>query len=176
MSKVFIGIDVGINGAAVAVDEYGKLVGTTSLPHVKNVPCYRKDKTRSELDVIKFYLWLNSFKNVKRICVEESPSYGMGVTSAYTSGYNSGALATACLLWSRAKKCRFTTVAPRAWQLFLFGEIQSESNQKWSKERSIRLAQMEHGTLMIFDKPKKTADGYADASHIAEFCRLTCDI
>ena len=174
--KVFIGVDVGINGAAVAVDEFGELVGATNLPHLKNVPCYRLDKTRSELDVIRFYTWLNSFKKVARICVEESPSYGMGVTSAYTSGWNSGALAATCRLWAKKKNSRFGTVAPKAWQMFLFGELIKESKEKWSKERSIRLAQMQHGSLLVFEKPKRTADGYADASHIAEWCRITNSI
>lgn len=175
MTKTYIGIDTGINGAAVALDEYGEMMGMISLPHTKVIPCYRKSakpkvagKARSELDVAALKKWLCSFLNVEMIAVEESPSYGMGVTSAYTSGYNSGRLAALCISLLGDK---FQTVAPKTWQKELFGDIIEASKDGWNKERSIRLAQMQHGTLLVFEKPVQTADGFADACHIAEWGR-----
>lgn len=180
MTSCYIGIDTGINGCAVALDEYGELLGMIALPHIKEVPCYRLDKTRSVLDVLALDKWFQCFTDIERIAVEESPSYGMGVTSAYTSGYNSGMLQSLCIQWmgepSSSKLVDvfsrpFDTVAPKTWQRFLFADLIKESGEKWSKERSIRLAQMRHGTLTCFETPKRTADGFADACHIAEWGR-----
>lgn len=170
MSKAYVGIDVGLNGAAVALDEYGELLGAIALPHIKEVPCYRKDKTRSVLDVSALNLWLEAFEDIEVIAAEESPSYGMGVTSAYTSGYNNGCLASLCQSWFGESK-GFYTVAPKVWQMALYGDIIDASDEGWSKERSVRLAIMQHGDLPFFEKPKKTADGFADACHIAEWGR-----
>ena len=171
MTSCFIGIDTGINGAAVALDEYGEILGMIALPHIKEVPCYRADKTRSALDVLALDKWFQCFTGIERIVVEESPSYGMGVTSAYTSGYNSGRLQALCTLWLDSSDGRFTTVAPKTWQKGLFGALIEESDENWSKERSIRLAQMRHGTLTVYESPKRTSDGFADACHIAEWGR-----
>ena len=169
MTSCFIGIDTGINGAAVALDEYGEILGMIALPHIKEVPCYRKDKTRSVLDVQALDKWFECFTDIERIVVEESPSYGMGVTSAYTSGYNSGRLHALCVQWMG--NTDFITVAPKTWQKGLFGALIEESDENWSKERSIRLAQMRHGTLTVYESPKRTSDGFADASHLAEWGR-----
>ena len=169
MTSSYIGIDTGINGCAVALDAYGEILGMIALPHIKEVPCYRLDKTRSVLDVQALDKWFECFTDIEMIAVEESPSYGMGVTSAYTSGYNSGRLQGLCVQWMG--NTDFITVAPKTWQRFLFGDLIKESGEKWSKERSIRLAQMHHGTLTVFDSPKRTADGFADACHIAEWGR-----
>ena len=171
MTSSFIGIDTGINGAAVALDEYGEILGMIALPHIKEVPCYRLDKTRSALDVLALDKWFQCFTDIERIVVEESPSYGMGVTSAYTSGYNSGRLQALCTLWLDASDGSFITVAPKTWQKGLFGALIEESDENWSKERSIRLAQMRHGTLTVYESPKRTSDGFADASHLAEWGR-----
>ena len=169
MTSCFIGIDTGINGAAVALDEYGELLGMIALPHIKEVPCYRLDKTRSVLDVQALDKWFECFTDIEMIAVEESPIYGIGVTSAYTSGFNSGMLQGLCVQWMGNRD--FITVAPKTWQRVLFGDLIKESGEKWSKERSIRLAQMHHGTLTCFGTPKRTADGFADACHIAEWGR-----
>ena len=172
MPNYCIGIDTGINGAAIALDEYGEMMGSLALPHFKEIACYSTKKVRSVLDVEHLESWLDSFDNIRRIVVEESPAYNQGATSAYTSGYNSGMLQAICAqrMFGR-KACTFLTVAPRVWQKDLFGDILESSDEGWSKDRSIRLAQMHHGMLPIFEKPKRTSDGFADACHIAEWGR-----
>ena len=167
MTRYYIGIDTGINGAAIAVDEYGEMAGSIALPHIKEVACYSSTKSRSVLDLDSLEAWLDSFDNIERIVVEESPAYGMGVTSAFTSGYNSGMLRALCS--HRVTADRFVTVAAKTWQKDLYGDILEASDEGWSKGRSIRLAQMRYGMLPIFEKPKRTSDGFADACHIAEW-------
>jgi len=180
MTEAYIGIDTGISGAAVALDAYGELMGWLALPHIKEVPCYRKDRSRSVLDVQALDRWFECFDTIERVVVEESPSYGMGVTSAYTSGYNSGRLHALCVQWLGEPSSNrlanifnrpFLTVAPKTWQKDLFKDLLENTDEKWSKQRSIRLAQMRHGTLTCFETPKRTADGFADACHIAEWGR-----
>ena len=162
MSNVYIGIDTGINGACIALDEYGGIVGSLALPHNRVIPCYRKadGKVVSRLDVYTVWAWLKTFQQHDRhVTIEESPSYGMGVTSAYTSGYNSGSLYAACYHWSRP-----LTVAPKTWQKPL-----KDGKERWTKERSLAIAVEFYGNKEIFVKPKRTADGFADACHIASW-------
>jgi hypothetical protein len=165
VAKLFIGIDTGINGACVAVDWRGEIVGTLVLPHTKIIPCYRKvdGKATSRLDVGEVFDWLDAYGGYERIIsVEESPSYGMGVTSAYTSGFNSGALQAVCHYFTLRSDTVVTTVAPKQWQKAL-----KDGKEKWTKQRSLDLAIELHGKQEFFFKPKRTADGFADASHIA---------
>lgn len=189
MTKAYIGIDPGLNGAAVALDEYGEILGWKALPHLKEIPCYRKDRHRSVLDVTLLEAWFRSFTQIERICVEESPPFSMGVTSAYTSGFNSGMLHGLCVSWMGIPRSYmkhgqpladildteswFSTVSPKVWQSNLFGAHEG----KWSKDNSIKYAQERHGKLTMFEKPKKTSDGFSDACHIAEWgrqCVLEC--
>jgi len=164
---VIIGIDPGISGAAIAIDKNNNIVGTTVLPHVKEVPCYRSNKKRSNFNCSKFFEWLSNFDGqVDLICIEESPSYGMGVTSAYTSGINNGKLHSTCELFSATQYCGIMFVAPKVWQKTLF---ESQVKDGWSKSLSIEMAQLEHGDEEFFKSPKKYADGHADACHIAKF-------
>jgi hypothetical protein len=180
MSKTYIGIDTGLNGAAVAVDDYGEIMGTIALPHIREIACYSKNKFRSVLDIQSLDGWLDCFDNIERIVAEESPAYNQGATSAYTSGYNSGRLHALCVQWLGEPSSNrltnvfnrpFLTVAPKTWQKGLFGDLIKETDGKWDKERSIRLAMMRHGSLAMFKTPKRTADGFADACHIAEWGR-----
>ena len=164
--RIFVGIDTGINGACVALNEHACMVGCRDLPHKKEIPAYRKDKAISVLDIHKLKLWLNSLGDVHRIACEVSPSYGMGVTSAFTSGYNNGRLHAVCIGMFGEEK--FQTVAPKMWQNYLFDEATQDTG--WSKEKSIAFAKREHGDIAIFEKPKRTCDGFADASHIAMWC------
>ena len=164
--RVFVGIDTGINGACVALNEYGCIVGCRDLPHYKEIPCYRKEKPRSVLDINKLKLWLNSLGDIHRIAVEESPSFNQGVVSAATTAFNSGMLHATCL--NLVGKEKFQTVAPKMWQNYLFDEATQDTG--WSKEKSIAFAKREHGEIAIFEKPKRTCDGFADASHIAMWC------
>ena len=161
MSKIFIGIDTGINGACIALDEFGSIVSSFALPHKKIVPCYRKKggKAVSRLDLGTLFDWLQDFCGIATLVVEESPSYGMGVTSAYTSGYNSGSLKALCESVTPTQ-----TVAPKTWQKPL-----KEGKERWTKERSLALAVEFYGDKEIFVKPKRTADGFADACHIASW-------
>ena len=179
MTKIYVGIDTGINGAAVALDEYGEIMGSTPLHHKREIACYSKTKFRSVLDEHALDGWLDCFENIDRIVIEESPPFNMGVTSAYTSGYNSGRLASLCQHRMMSDPgtlvevvCRrLVTVSPRRWQKDLFADVLEESGGKWSKAQSILQAQLQHGVLTLFDTPKRTADGFADACHIAEWGR-----
>ena len=166
MNSHFIGIDTGINGACVAIDQFGSLIGSRDLPHIKAVPCYRLKKTRSVLDIKALKKWLQCF-DIERIVVEESASYHMGNVSAYTSGFNNGRLHAICL--DVVGESRFTPIPPKLWQKDLFGDIIKDTN--WTKEESIRQAKKAHGELILFEKPIRTADGYADSCHIAEWGR-----
>ena len=166
MRKIYIGFDVGINGCAAALDENGELVGAIALPHIKEVPCYRKGKTRSVLDLLKLIKWLNNFGQITSFCAEESAGWGMGIVSATTSAYNNGLLHGLCKGVYPAVP--FKTVAAKTWQKDLFPD------ETWSKSFSIDQAILKHGELTMFRRPRRTADGYADSCHIAEWSRIQC--
>ena len=58
----------------------------------------------------------------------------------------------------------WASVAPKTWQKPL-----KEGKERWTKERSLALAVEFYGDKEIFVKPKRTADGFADACHIASW-------
>ena len=167
LEKVSIGIDPGLSGAAIALDEYGTIVGCTAMPHVKTRPPYRKHNQRSVLDINILGTWLSCFEHISAITIEESAPFGMGVSSAYTSGMNNGRLHSLCEVWKRANGGGLYLVTAKEWQAKVIKDQSHEG--KWSKEASIELAVSDHGDYALFSKPKKTADGFADAAHIAAY-------
>ncbi len=167
MIKLFFGIDAGISGAIVALDEYGDVVAWRTLPHYKG-------KHRSELDGDKLASWITSEVLMPTHCqphqcavvAEESPSYGMGSVSAYTSGYNNGRLHE-CLRNTFHRRPQ--RIRPQDWQLEIYQRKLTGADD--NKAISIARAKESHGEMSGAFNVKKYADGISDALHIAEYCR-----
>lgn len=166
MIKLFIGIDAGVMGATAVLDEYGELVAYRTLPH-------RKNGKRSEFDGDAFAGWMTSEvlmpTNTKphqcEVVVEESPPFGMGVVSAYTSGYNNGRLHERLMQIFHKRPQR---ISARTWQKEVYGRPTKREDDK--KAMSIAHAKEKHGELSGAFNVKKYADGIADAINIAEYC------
>lgn len=168
MIKLFIGIDVGITGAVAVLDEYGEVVAYRTLPS-------RKVGKRNELDGDTLSTWFTSEVLIPThtkphqcaIVVEESPPFGMGVVSAYTSGYNNGRLHE-CLF--RLFHKRPQRISAKKWQGAVYDFKLKREDDK--KAISIQQAKARHGEMSGAFNVKRYADGIADALHIAEYCRL----
>lgn len=158
---LFVGIDPGKKGAAVALAEDGSVFSSLLLPH-----------TGKDFDVREFLGW------IEQICWDSGeplatvsviiealgsrPHARMGASSAITMGKNWGRLEGTLA----GLKCRYDIVTPQKWQK----EICPGGGD--SKDRSIAACKRLVPALDL--KPgrrTKDHDGLADAACIAEYCR-----
>tara|TARA_R110002012_G_scaffold60605_5_gene158594 strand:+ start:10986 stop:11528 length:543 start_codon:yes stop_codon:yes gene_type:complete len=166
--KLFIGIDVGVNGAVAVLDSYGECVAYQTLPH-------RQHGKRKELDGEALASWITSEVMMPTgtkphecaVVVEESPPFNQGVVSAYTSGYNNGRLHERLLQLFNRRPLRITA---RKWQGVVYDFKLKREDDK--KAISIAQAKERHGDMAGAFNVKRYADGISDALHIAEYCRL----
>ena len=168
----YIGIDPGLKGACIAIDQNGEIGGSFALEHYADMPCYRKNRTRSVLNDESLMQWFCAFKNIRMIVAEESPPFKMGTVGAYTSGMNNGRLHLVCQrVMSHHGLSNFTnnfkTVNAVTWQKHAISELNLA--EKWDKEISVAEAVKKWGDFPLFTKPKRTADGFSDAAWIAEY-------
>jgi len=168
----YIGIDPGLSGACIALNQDGEIAGSLALPHYADMPCYRKHKTRSVLDVDILDKWFSAFPDIRMIVVEESPPFKMGTVGAYTSGFNNGQLQLCVkrLMKLHDRSDSFVTVSAANWQRRICSGY--GISEPWSKEVSISSAISLYEDFPLFTKPKKTADGFSDAAHIARYGML----
>ena len=167
MNKLFIGVDVGINGAISVLDTTGKCLAYKSLPHCKV-------GKRTELDGKSLGLWITNEVLIPQktkphecfVVVEESPPFGMGTVSAYTSGYNNGRLHERLYQVFGKMPVR---ISAKEWQRRVYDFKLKRSDDK--KAISIKQAKEKHGDLDGAFKVKKYADGISDSLHIAEYGR-----
>jgi hypothetical protein len=162
--RIFIGIDPGKKGAAVALREDGTVLSTLLLPH-----------TGKDFDVQEFLEWIEGLwfygyeagepVSAASIIVEalgSRPHARMGASSAITMGKNWGRLEGTLA----GLKLRYDVVTPQKWQK----EICPGGGDP--KDRSIAACKRLLPALDL--KPgrrKKDHDGLADAGCIAEYCR-----
>lgn len=161
MMRLFVGIDPGKSGAAVALGEGGELVASLLLPHVG------KDlDTKGMLEWFQSLCWSSGEPVATLSVIVEAlgsrPHARMGVSSAITMGKN----------WGRIEGtlaglgCRYDIVTPQRWQK----EICPGGAEP--KVRSIAASRRLVPDLDLTPGRKKKAhDGLADAACIAEFCR-----
>lgn len=152
--KLFIGIDPGVKGGIVALDEEGRVEGIVKMPStergiIAELGLYRVGLYR--MDIVNGY---TSHVMLERVIPFSAPGRTIGVTSAFTSGKGYGTLLTALT----ALRLPFDIVMPATWQRAM--GCLTKGDKAVSKRRAVQL----------FPDVKIT-NYTADALVIAEYCR-----
>ena len=160
----YLGIDPGLQGALVIVDEAGAVVDSLKMPRVGG--------TKGPLDVARLADWLEAwFSPGACACLEDiqgRPNAKMGVTSALTSGRNHGRIEG--LLLAQGWRYELTPVA--RWQKAMHAG--TSEGGKDPKARSILAARRLLPSLDLTPGRKtKPDDNIADAGLLALYCRRT---
>jgi len=168
----YIGIDPGLAGAAVVLDESGKIVA--SYP-------FKRDVTG--LDIRKLRDFLTPYTENATVVIEQVHAlFGSSASSTFTFGYVCGQIeaVVSCL------ECRYILVQPKVWQKEAFtgiseirkpNTITSAGKEIRGKVDAKKMALQAVGRLFPgvkltpTEKSIKPHDGLVDALLIAEFCR-----
>lgn len=158
--KYFIGIDNGINGAVVVIDEDGKVIS-------KYVgPSYTIKGEKTEYDVAEMVDILKEFEwnEIAMVTLERAQAFpGQGVVSMFNIGRGYG-------LWEgiiKALGLKYTIVHPKTWQK----EILKDLNKTDTKQASAIYAQRMGPDVdwRISERGRKIHDGLTDAYCLAEY-------
>lgn len=172
MSKIFVGIDIGVNGG-IAIIENGKLTFTSTIPKIKN----RVDVLHLSRLIKSFRLRIGIQKDLKDIYVviEDLHSiFGTGAKSNFQFGWINGIIEAILV----SNEYTFEKVMPRKWQevcwqgirpiLINTGKKKKNGEVKYkvdTKGTSLLACQrlFPNADLTISDRSKKAHDGIVDS-------------
>jgi len=151
MGKLFIGIDPGISGALVALDQDGLFMDWTLMPVVDN-----------RVDGRGVHEFLSAYSEYTPMCALEQVAAmpGQGVSSMFKFGESVGIVRGVI----HALKVPLLEVRPRAWQLATCGPIEG------SKEKAVAYA-MDRYPGLDWPKNKSHRSALADALCMALWLR-----
>lgn len=159
---MFIGVDAGLDGAAVAIDDRGKII----FQHV--MPTLGKEKR--QLSLVGLHAIFRSFAEclipIDSCCLEFVASRpGMGAPSVFKFGRTYGA--TEALLI--ANSIPYTLVTPKVWTREMHQGIEGDEPKAKSKIAISRL--FPEVNLLATERSRVAHDGLIDALLIAEYAR-----
>jgi crossover junction endodeoxyribonuclease RuvC len=147
---VYIGFDPGLKGGISAVNEFGDILHTQSMPVTKG-------EKGSSIDFHAVATLVREWEPDFSVIEKVSAMPGQGVTSMFTFGMGFGGLqAVLCTLDSP-----FALVRPQVWQSAVFKGL----DKKLGKARSIIYCQQR------WPDQGKLKDGPADALCVAVYAR-----
>ena len=161
--KIYIGIDNGVSGGAVAIDDNGKIIDYLVMP-------IQKARRRNEVDVRAFVKWLtcisrNYLADIKVIVEEPGGSKSASAAVSMEGSFHAlrGALESRRASWDR--------ITPRSWQKIMIPGCKTGETKPRALECAQRLwpAQSWRATLRC----KVPHAGLVDAALIAEYARRT---
>lgn len=166
MSKTFIGIDPGKNGAVTIINE------NSMVSHI--MPLIGK-----EIDIKGLYHLLKSIDSESKYCVVESVHAIFGASAGATFEFGYGVGIIEGLLAALEIPC--SKIAPKAWQKQMFEGVplmtKPSSTGKTTKTDTKNMATIAaqrifpNHFLKATSKCKKVHDGIVDSVCIAEYCR-----
>lgn len=164
MSKIYIGIDIGITKGAIAIMR-GNLI------------------TGHEMTVFKGNLDISGLNKIITNYVSESVDvhviferlgviYGSSKKTAFSMGYQMGCIEALCV----ANNIPYTAVQATKWQKQMFADIQvinkTGKSSKDTKAMALVAVTKLFPTLKLtFGRQVKPHDGFVDAVLIAEYAR-----
>ena len=154
-----IGIDGGVNGGIVVLDENKQIIFKTIMPAI--------GKTRKEFDIKALYIILRGFFDADLIIEKAQPRYRDGSKSAFKTGFGYAVLQSLAI----ALHMPYRIVPAKEWQQHIFKSKKVENTKtssivfckkKWKDEKWLRTprCQNEH-------------DGMTDAACIAYYGLIT---
>jgi len=163
--KIYIGIDPGLSGAMVAVDDDGNVVGQLIMPRVNG--------RKGPLDVRCALSWLIDVKGGSTATASlerASTRPGQSAVSTLTCGVNWGRLDGLLT----ALGIRYDTPTPQQWKRKLGLPKRPAKERQQAKLDAVELAGNLFPSLELSPGKKTTPhDGLADAALIAEYARRT---
>lgn len=166
----YIGIDPGLSGGIVVIDDAGKMVSKWIMP------VYPEAKGKNTLDLNE----LNSiFECIKKIAQKDGKTVscylekvhampGQGVSSMFKMGRGFGSIEAMLA----AHKIPYKLVLPLRWSKVMHKDISKELKPK---QRSLMVLKRSYPTLDLrpTERSKNPHEGLMDALLIAEYGRLS---
>jgi hypothetical protein len=161
--KIYIGIDNGVSGAAVAIDDSGKIIDYLVMP-------IQKARRRNEVDVRAFVKWLSSISanwiaDIKVIIEEPGGSKSASAAVSMEGSFQAlrGALESRRASWER--------ITPRSWQKIMIPGCKTGETKPRALECAKRL--WPDQDWKATPRCKVPHAGLVDAALIAEYARRT---
>jgi len=169
MSKVYVGIDIGKNGAIAILEPNNKIATVTTFP----MPTIKNEIDYKELSDMIRDLRVGFNCNVHITFEKLGVIFGSGKSTAFSMGYQSGAVEMACI----AQSLSYTKVRAVDWQKQMFVGV-NEILKTGSSKRDTKAMAL-FAVKRIFPnleltfgaRAKKPHDGLVDAVLIAEYSR-----
>lgn len=150
MTEFYMGIDIGKNGAAVVINDSGRIVGKALFK-----------KEMSEFCQMLTHVF------IKNIYVEQVFGFrGMGVKQTFGIGHSAGFIDG--ILLAHRKTAQY--VSPRTWQAF-FG-LKDMKEEKKERVRVLAKQYFLNETFLASDRCSIAHDGLCDAAMIALWGRM----
>lgn len=162
-NKVYVGVDIGKNGAIAMIGVDG------------TISCFSMPKIKDELDYSEINLLLRGFSNMGAHVVFEKLGviFGSSKTTAFSMGHQSGAIEMGCF----ANNIPFTKVRAVDWQKQMFQGVEAITKPgKSSKDtKAMALVAIKRIfpdlKLTFGERATKPHDGLVDAVLMAEYAR-----
>jgi hypothetical protein len=172
---IHLGIDLGKEGAIVAIDDRGRITWKIKTPLLKASTKRGKKQGRDEYDIpgMRAVLLRSDASEGIYVCIEKAhtlPAAMGGSTANFQRGLSYG-------LWQGllvGLEIPYLTVAPQTWQKRMFEGINADDTKQASAIASKRLWPKEDWRRS--ELAKKIDDGLTDAALIGEFGRRTLAI
>lgn len=156
---IIVGIDPGLHGALVALDDQGTLVASTLMPTSKG--------KRESINPVSLFQWLSELEGDEMLYIEQ-PQPSPGRTSFVATlaiGEGIGRLQAMCEM----TECPYEMVTPHKWKRAIIGNLKKTADPKAA---TIEYVRRRWPSLNLTPgKRTKPHDGLADACAIAEYGR-----
>lgn len=160
MSKIYIGIDIGLKGAISVIDN-GKIIN------------HKMPLVGGKLDVVSIYNILSGYNsnNTHTTFEDLGVIFGTSKATAFSMGRQLGILEGMCV----ALKLPYTKVKAKEWQKEMFKGIEeikdSKGKRQTKKMAELAIKRIFPDLILNFEKSKIVSDGLVDAVLIAEWAR-----
>lgn len=161
--KIYIGIDNGVSGGVIAIDDSGKIIDYLVMP-------IQKARRRNEVDVRAFVAWLsrvsvNYIADIKVIIEEPGGSKSASAAASMEGSFHAlrGALESRRASWER--------ITPKAWQKVMLPGCKTGDTKPRALECVRRIWPDQDWRATVRCKAPHT--GLVDAALIAEYARRT---
>lgn len=160
MSRLIIGVDGGLDGALVGLDDQGRILFKELMPTLGV-----KGKGRRTYDIPAITAHFHGLEDVHVWLEAAAPRPIQGVVAAFGTGFCFG-LFQGILT---ALNMPFTVIRPQQWQKVMFEGLPKTDTKQASAIIAKRLKPDEDWRAT--ERSKKVSDGYTDAYLIAEYGR-----
>lgn len=160
---LFLGIDNGLDGGIVVIDDSCEVVLKLPMPTIGT-----KGKGKRDYDLQAIVAAVRNL-DIQHACLEYAQAMpGQGVTSMFSIGKGYGVM----LMLLASLSIPYTVVRPQAWQKAILADVDRTDTKKASAVIAQRLAPMTDWRATA--RSKKPHDGMTDSFCIAVYAKRFC--